>query len=898
MDTRNKQHRWLLHLLGAAILLLGLAACGSSEGPSEDEPNKPKPEAPVDDGDWQTVPATGGTIEKGDITITFPSGTFSKDTKVAITDVRKGETCGEYEVSKFYQITMPVKIDKSFTVSIKCTEQASDIRFAAKTLGYLKSTGENVVNIVCLDGSYSNGEYKLTLPATKRDEDDGCSYMTLGLVHTSSMDENVSARETRAPKIEGKVDNVEWYITNTLYLPIRLTSAQKSAVSIWKPKFNRYMAEAIKQIHALGFRITTSSPQIPIICYNDPDPKKESFGNYSSNDYYDAWSSIYINMGRIMSDGDDTTSIKQTFIHELLHYYQSYYGPSPKKTNTNEATMLCEAGSVWAEQFMDDGKLNNNFILEKLPWFIRSLYDIEGAWAGDNAEKTTKERYTNHGYAMSTLFYYFTSPLSKKDGLALDKAKIVEFYQLWDEFPGQGFTPMRQWFHRHKLDFFLYPLEYENYLMCLLSGELISYKKTPFINVFTISSSMKSKYTENITSDGKKDNSFPCLTYGCYIGDYTISNYKNEKGENSLKGKEIVIKQIRPNVTTYVIAGNKSRVKQLPGRAVQGDSIVINGDDLAGMFDGAGVVSLYTVTINCVEGFKKDGEVSFEIRNSHYAYVKPTELKFPAEGGTQTVTVTAKGYKKYNHIIDDEYKSWLSGKNNSAGKLDITAQPNTTGKERVGYVKPYVLIDENSTERVYLTPVKVPQAANEKQGDDTQSEFRIVSGAIHMYYAVAWRHDMSFKAGDEFSTITPKGKGANVKFVQSGRDTGANATWKITVTFDVDDLSLVNVQKAKLSNFKFVYERIQGEYSYYSGHVDYGREDATMESKVSKSQNANGIWYFEAGDLTYHQESMLHYDAWKKDYYSKPEEYTYRSETDVVTDGSYVNISLEVEKKK
>ena len=68
MDTRNKQHRWLLHLLGAAILLLGLAACGSSEGPSEDEPNKPKPEAPVDDGDWQTVPATGGTIEKGDIT--------------------------------------------------------------------------------------------------------------------------------------------------------------------------------------------------------------------------------------------------------------------------------------------------------------------------------------------------------------------------------------------------------------------------------------------------------------------------------------------------------------------------------------------------------------------------------------------------------------------------------------------------------------------------------------------------------------------------------------------------------------------------------------------------------------------------------------------------------------
>ena len=30
MDTRNKQHRWLLHLLGAAILLLGFTACSSS----------------------------------------------------------------------------------------------------------------------------------------------------------------------------------------------------------------------------------------------------------------------------------------------------------------------------------------------------------------------------------------------------------------------------------------------------------------------------------------------------------------------------------------------------------------------------------------------------------------------------------------------------------------------------------------------------------------------------------------------------------------------------------------------------------------------------------------------------------------------------------------------------
>jgi hypothetical protein len=81
-------------------------------------------------------------------------------------------------------------------------------------------------------------------------------------------------------------------------------------------------------------------------------------------------------------------------------------------------------------------------------------------------------------------------------------------------------------------------------------------------------------------------------------------------------------------------------------------------------------------------------------------------------------------------------------------------------------------------------------------------------------------------------------------------------------------------------------------------HVDYGREDATMESNVSMTQNANGIWYFEAKDLTYHQKAMLRYDVWHKDAYSKAEEHTVNTETDKVTEGSYVTISLNVEKDK
>ena len=108
METKTKSLRWLLPLLSALFLLSGLTACDSTEGTNENEPDKPKPEVPVPDGDWQVVPATGGTITKDDITIDFPGGTFSNTAKVAITNLKKGSICGEKEVSRFYMVTMPI----------------------------------------------------------------------------------------------------------------------------------------------------------------------------------------------------------------------------------------------------------------------------------------------------------------------------------------------------------------------------------------------------------------------------------------------------------------------------------------------------------------------------------------------------------------------------------------------------------------------------------------------------------------------------------------------------------------------------------------------------------------------------------------------------------------------
>ena len=127
MKTMKKQSRMWLHLLCSIIHLAGLTACSSSEGDANGEPKAPKPTEPISDDDWKTISTDGGTIEKEDITIEFPSGTFTTESKVAVTEMKQGEILGEDEASKFYQIVMPVSAHRPITFSVKCDEQADDI---------------------------------------------------------------------------------------------------------------------------------------------------------------------------------------------------------------------------------------------------------------------------------------------------------------------------------------------------------------------------------------------------------------------------------------------------------------------------------------------------------------------------------------------------------------------------------------------------------------------------------------------------------------------------------------------------------------------------------------------------------------------------------------------------
>lgn len=278
--------------------------------------------------------------------------------------------------------------------------------------------------------------------------------------------------------------------------------------------------------------------------------------------------------------------------------------------------------------------------------------------------------------------------------------------------------------------------------------------------------------------------------------------------------------------------------------------------------------------------------------------VSPTTLSFDANGGTKRIEMETDGYEYYGGFAEDDSESWITC-TASANGVNVTVAANTTGNKRTGNVYAFVTNTTNaqSLDDVTYAIVKVTQEANAEEPEQPEVKYELVSGNISMYYAVAWRSDLAFKVGDDGVTITPSGKGAKVQIQQSGKDTGRNAEWKYTLSFDVDDLSLFDSHQAKISNFKYDYDKEGKGRDYYGSHVDWEKETTLMTSNAPMQQTATGGWYFYAKDLSYHSKSTIHYDKWKKDIYSDYTEHTDESETSEVTDGSSVSIGLTIKKK-
>lgn len=905
---------FLLMMLTTVLLATFITSCSESGSDSDPSTTPTQPQTPVADGDWQVVPATGGTIEKGDITITFPSGTFSKDIKVAVTEVKKGQTVGsDYEASAFYQITMPITTHKPMTICIKSAKQDDDMQFIIRAKSYARSTSITEYHNTYIDTKYSNGEYSATLPVFDNDDETINDDFTIGLVHIPT----AGNARTRGDHVvtEGKVKDLKW----KLYFDPKCYGIEGTYKFLYIPEYIdpivRRINDAITQILNLGYEIKDKNRVIPYYFKSSPN----NWGTFNQDYLSDSRSWIALSMEKFINEFDDSASIKMTIIHETFHYFQADYDPrGPYRKaggfggySIDNENILYEMGAVWIEQFVNKGQLNASFLENEALQNV--FYEKSGNTYGDKlgieneverwASEGGKEKiFQRQGYTLAPLLYYLTTQYV--DGFNNDNKVVLELHQLWNKKwksdTYNAYYIIEDWVKSKGSEILKYSA-IDNYYLDFFKGDLV--KDFSIANLIAnshlhIQKDVKSEFTGNLHP------------YGCAVRKVSMKGFENVPVEK----KELVIKHLDDKAHTYVIYTDKTSnyrtFKYLENngerwRAGGGDSIVIKGNELEKLrlVDGTFNHAFYLITTNNDNEMhtttKKPFKLSIELRDQEQksASVSPTELTFPAEGGTQTATVSSKGYSRYNHKISDEYKEWLSAKNNPAGKMDITVQPNTTGKERIGYVRVYVFNDENPTEaqKVYLKDsIKVTQAAN-KEPEQQESEYELVSGSVNMYYAVVWRWEKSFKLGDDGVTITPNGKGAKVVINQEGTD--LTFTWHSTISFEIDDLSLNESNQARISHFRFELEKDVIPYQYYDFHIDSGHELTRMVSPAPKSSYIGGLWTYSKDDLSYYSKSTIHYDKWRKDYYSDYVEHTEESETSEVTDGSSISIGLYIKKK-
>ena len=616
----NLSKLWLL------VALLLMAACGGSHrGGSDDLDDEDEEEemeqgyqtpAEVDDDDWQTVSADGATIEEDDITIVFPSGTFQSDTEVAVSEVEEGKMFGDREASTFYQLMVPAKIDNNITVTIKSDGEGGDLRFMASAPGYRRTTNEQVTSSIALDATASGDEYTVVLPKSNNDEDDGMIDLTFGLIRTGK---DKRRDDTARANVEGTVKNISWYFDGV----DNLKSSDKSNFKAAKADFNAYVKDALEKIHELGFSMTGDGWKIPYQIKDDLD--KDNFGNFVQSKAFDSWNTVEINV-KNLAGSYNKTALKQTIIHETLHYFQSNYDPRScsKKNYSGEETVLAEAASVWIEQFMDGGKLNAAFVSDYLDNFIKGLEDIEHIYPHKEKYGSLKnwwsewwanelQNYAHQGYAMSTLLYFLTHPKSQMEAFGITKKSIVELFQIWksnEVYPGRTFIVLRKWMSDHDSGF-LYTDQYDDFLVYLVSGKFIVHDK---INPEALRTNKKTM--QNLKEDDEKIVGSHCFDMGCDITPIAVGNYLNDKGEHTFKGKDIVIRQLTPDVRTRVFVKSKKSGKFLlmKGKTILGDSIVLNGEDFDKVFSNDSVRTMWLVTTNH-SGKKVDFKVSVKIRD-------------------------------------------------------------------------------------------------------------------------------------------------------------------------------------------------------------------------------------------------------------------------------------------
>ena len=224
-------------------------------------------------------------------------------------------------------------------------------------------------------------------------------------------------------------------------------------------------------------------------------------------------------------------------------------------------------------------------------------------------------------------------------------------------------------------------------------------------------------------------------------------------------------------------------------------------------FDGKAVAATGTLTITQAAHSGQEDKPQIG--------VTPTELRFDANGGEQTVSIDAKTYEYYGGFTDKDCEDWVTVTISNDQSIIVKASPNNTNEERVGTVYAFGTNnpDPKSTDDVSLQAITVTQAAGAgfkivdidlefdytttRYGDRATGFFKIgfieskinITNDGNTYIVKAENKDSSFREYVSFSFTRTGDKLGPIKNLTAGReDNDGSSKWEVEAT----DISLDN----------------------------------------------------------------------------------------------------------
>lgn len=549
MDKKTKPYGWMLRLMSVAFLLAGLTACDSSEE-SDNEPDKPKPDVPVAEGDWQTVSTAGGTIEKDDLTLQFAASTFTNDVKVAVSEAN-ASVASEDARSKFYQITLPESgTTKPFTVRLKCNGSTDNVRPVVKTIAWNKHTGKTTFVVFDIDATVSNGEVVATIPILASDGSEN-PYFTIGLAECPSEEEDVQTRATTF--------NYQYRVG----VPLNEYNKNKASYLEIRALIKKTLPEVSDLLKSLNFNIK-STVIYRLVSSTDNEDVKNCWGIFKPAWYGKEWSMVSLNRDYFMNYVNNPTpdmlnQLKATLIHETLHSvttndYDPRWGWTICKAGEkgDDWAQFDEGLGCWVEKVIGDKKLSENTV----KWQNCFIYEFY-------PHVRDQEPCKNCGYGMGTFIEFLARKTSDQS--------IVTIFEAFKNGNSDFRAVLKKFLSDNNIQFFT-TKDYYDFAFSVMNNTFDSEIDADD----TVTPDEKGLPTTDKMTDREFSYKRDVYNYGVLVNRlyFTASKLKE------FKDSAIIVTQNKEDVLTRVYYG-KGKKLEFIGQCMKGDTVSITVEDFS-----------------------------------------------------------------------------------------------------------------------------------------------------------------------------------------------------------------------------------------------------------------------------------------------------------------------------